>query len=156
MTELSIGKPVPSFEADSTGDKPFVLSDYLGKKVIIYFYPKDNTPGCTQEGKDFRDHIKNFATLNTVIFGVSRDSVKVHQGFKAKQEFPFELLSDKEEKLCQLFDVIKMKNMYGKQVRGIERSTFLIDEEGILIHEWRKVKVKTHIEEVLEKLNELK
>jgi len=155
MTELSIGNPVPFFEAESTGDKLFKLSDYLGKKVIIYFYPKDNTPGCTQEGKDFRDNIKNFCTLNTVIFGVSRDSVKVHQGFKAKQEFPFELLSDKEEKLCQLFDVIKMKNMYGKQVRGIERSTFLIDEKGVLIHEWRKVKVKVHIEEVLQKLNEL-
>lgn len=155
MTELSISNPIPFFEAESTGDKPFKLTDYLGKKVIIYFYPKDNTPGCTLEGKDFRDNIKKFITLNTVIFGVSRDSIKVHQGFKAKQEFPFELLSDKEEKLCQLFDVIKMKNMYGKQVRGIERSTFLINEEGILVHEWRKVKVKNHIEEVLLKLNEL-
>ncbi len=155
MTEISIGKPIPSFEADSTGDTPFQLSEYQGKKIILYFYPRDNTPGCTQEGKDFRDNFEQFKALNTVIFGVSRDSVKVHQGFKAKQGFPFELLSDKEEKLCKLFDVIKMKNMYGKQVRGIERSTFLIDEEGLLIHQWRKVKVKIHIEEVLEKITEL-
>ena len=155
MTELIVGNSIPDFEADSTGDTPFKLSDYQGKKIIIYFYPKDNTPGCTQEGKDFRDNIEQFNTLNTVIFGISRDSVKVHQGFKAKQEFPFDLLSDKEEKLCQLFGVIKMKNMYGKQVRGIERSTFLIDEQGVLIYQWRKVKVKVHIEEVLQKLTEL-
>ena len=155
MTELIVGNSIPDFEADSTGDTPFKLSDYQGKKIIIYFYPRDNTPGCTQEGKDFRDNIEQFNTLNTVIFGVSRDSVKVHEGFKAKQEFPFDLLSDKEEKLCQLFDVIKMKNMYGKQVRGIERSTFLIDEQGVLIYQWRKVKVKVHIEEVLQKLTEL-
>ena len=155
MTEITLGQIVADFEADSTGDSPFKLSDHLGKKVIIYFYPRDNTPGCTQEGKDFRDNIDQFTTLNTVIFGVSRDSVKVHEGFKAKQEFPFDLLSDKEETLCDLFDVIKMKNMYGKQVRGIERSTFLIDEKGFLIYEWRKVKVKIHIEEVLSKLKEL-
>ena len=155
MTEIKIGNTIPSFEADSTGDNLFKLSDFVGKKVIIYFYPKDNTPGCTLEGKDFRDNIEKFNTLNTIIFGVSRDSVKVHEGFKTKQSFPFELLSDKEENLCQLFDVIKMKNMYGKQVRGIERSTFLIDENGKLVHEWRKVKVKNHIEEVLKKLTEL-
>jgi peroxiredoxin Q/BCP len=155
MTELIVGNPVPDFEADATGDIKFKLSDYQGKKIILYFYPKDNTPGCTQEGKDFRDNIEQFNTFNTVIFGVSRDSVKVHEGFQAKQEFPFDLLSDKEEKLCQLFDVIKMKTMYGKQVRGIERSTFLIDEQGILIYQWRKVKVKVHIEEVLQKLTEL-
>lgn len=155
MTTISINKPVPDFEADSTGDTPFKLSNHLGKKVIIYFYPRDNTPGCTQEGKYFRDNIDKFNAFNTIIFGVSRDSIKVHEGFKAKQEFVFELLSDKEETLCQLFDVIKMKNMYGKQVRGIERSTFLISEEGDLLYEWRKVKVKTHIEEVLQKLSEL-
>lgn len=155
MTKISIGNPIPDFEIDSTGDSPFKLSEYQGKKIIIYFYPRDNTPGCTQEGKDFRDNIEQFNALNTVIFGVSRDSVKVHEGFIAKQEFPFDLLSDKDEKLCQLFDVIKMKNMYGKQVRGIERSTFLIGEKGTLLHEWRKVKVKVHIEEVLQKLNEL-
>lgn len=155
MTTISLDNPVPDFEANSTADNPFKLSSYRGKKLIIYFYPRDNTPGCTQEGKDFRDHIEQFNALNTVIFGVSRDSIKVHQGFKEKQAFPFDLLSDKEEKLCQMFDVIKMKNMYGKQVRGIERSTFLIDEQGVLIHQWRKVKVKTHIKEILEKLNEL-
>ncbi|KAF3981147.1 MAG: peroxiredoxin [Methylococcales symbiont of Hymedesmia sp. n. MRB-2018] len=152
---MSIGSPIPDFEADATDSINFKLSTYLGKKIIIYFYPRDNTPGCTQEGKDFRDNIEQFNDLNTVVFGVSRDSVKVHQGFKQKQNFPFELLSDKEEKLCQLFNVIKMKNMYGKQVRGIERSTFLINEEGVLIYEWRKVKVKIHIDEVLQKLKEI-
>ncbi len=155
MIKIEINQAVPDFEADSTANVPFKLSNFLGKKVLIYFYPRDNTPGCTQEGKDFRDNIEQFSALNTIIFGVSRDSVKVHQGFKAKQEFPFELLSDKDETLCQLFDVIKMKNMYGKQVRGIERSTFLINEEGVLIYEWRKVKVKIHIDEVLQKLKEL-
>jgi Peroxiredoxin len=155
MTNISIGDYIPDFEADATGDSRFKLSAYLGKKIILYFYPRDNTPGCTLEGKDFRDNIERFNDFNTVIFGVSRDSVKVHEGFKAKQAFPFELLSDKEEILCQLFDVIKMKNMYGKQVRGIERSTFLIDEEGVLLYAWRKVKVKTHIEDVLQKLTEL-
>ncbi|MCK4841395.1 MAG: peroxiredoxin [Methylococcales bacterium] len=154
MTKISINNLVPDFEADCTGDSPFKLSNFKGKKLIIYFYPRDNTPGCTQEGKDFRDNIAKFTALNTVIFGVSRDSIKVHEGFIAKQDFPFQLISDKEETLCQLFDVIKMKNMYGKQVRGIERSTFLIDEEGILLYQWRKVKVKIHIEEVLQKLSE--
>ncbi|WP_031433294.1 peroxiredoxin [Methylomarinum vadi] len=155
MTTISLNQPVPDFEAAATGDKTVKLSDYRGKKVILYFYPKDNTPGCTQEGRDFRDHIEQFHAFNAVILGVSRDSVKVHEGFKCKQEFPFDLLSDKDEQLCQLFDVIKMKNMYGKQVRGIERSTFLIDEQGVLVHEWRKVKVKTHVAEVLQKLGEL-
>lgn len=155
MTQIKLNAILPDFEADSTGEVLFKLSTFLGKKVLIYFYPRDNTPGCTQEGKDFRDNIEKFEAHNTVIFGVSRDSVKVHEGFKAKQGFPFELLSDKDETLCQLFDVIKMKNMYGKQVRGIERSTFLIDEKGVLIYEWRKVKVKVHIEEVLKKLTEL-
>ena len=150
MTTISLNQPVPDFEAIATGDKTIRLSDYQGKKVILYFYPKDNTPGCTQEGRDFRDNIEQFTDLNTVILGVSRDSLKVHEGFKCKQEFPFDLISDQDEKLCLSFDVIKMKNMYGKQVRGIERSTFLIDERGFLVHEWRKVKVKTHIMEVLE------
>jgi len=155
MTKIEINETLPDFSAESTGETTFQLSKFLGKKIILYFYPRDNTPGCTQEGKDFRDNIEQFSALNTMIFGISRDSVKVHEGFKAKQDFPFELLSDKDETLCQLFDVIKMKNMYGKQVRGIERSTFLIDEQGVLIYEWRKVKVKIHIEEVLEKLKEL-
>lgn len=156
MTEICIGKPVPDFEADATGDKTMKLSAFRGKNVILYFYPKDNTPGCTQEGQQFRDHIAEFEALNAVVFGVSRDSVKVHEGFKCKHAFPFDLLSDKEETLCRLFDVIKMKNMYGKQVRGIERSTFLIDAEGTLVHEWRKVKVKEHISDVLSALRELK
>lgn len=146
---INIGDVVPNFQASATGDKTINLSDYQGQKVLLYFYPKDNTPGCTQEGQAFRDHYSQFQQLNTVILGVSRDSVKVHEGFKCKQNFPFDLLSDQDEVLCELFDVIKMKNMYGKQVRGIERSSFLIDEQGILIKEWRKVQVKTHITEVL-------
>ena len=155
MTVVTLGQPVPPFELPATGDKILSLSDFSGKKLLLYFYPKDNTPGCTQEGQAFRDHIDQFGHLNTVILGVSRDSVKVHEGFKCKQNFPFDLLSDQDEQLCQLFDVIKMKNMYGKQVRGIERSTFLIDEKGLLIKEWRKVQVKTHIDEVLKYLQTL-
>lgn len=155
MSTVSLNSKVPDFSAMSTGDKSIQLSDYKGKYVLLYFYPKDNTPGCITEGQNFRDHYDQFAQFNTVILGVSRDSVRVHEGFKSKQGFPFDLLSDKAEELCNLFDVIKMKNMYGKQVRGIERSTFLIDPEGILIHEWRKVKVKVHIDEVLQKLAEL-
>ena len=155
MSQISVGKPVPDFELPATGGKNIRLSHYRGKNVVLYFYPKDNTPGCTQEGKDFRDHHAQFQELNTVILGVSRDSVKMHENFKNKHQLPFDLLSDQEEKLCQLFDVIKMKNMYGKQVRGIERSTFLIDSQGVLRHEWRKVKVKNYVEDVLQKLQEL-
>ncbi|BCG65004.1 MAG: peroxiredoxin Q/BCP [Methyloprofundus sp.] len=155
MSAVSIGNPVPDFEAMSTGDKTIKLSDYKGQYVLLYFYPRDNTPGCTTEGKNFRDNIAQFEQLNTVILGASRDSVRVHEGFKSKQEFPFDLLSDKEETLCNLFDVIKMKKLYGKESLGIERSTFLIDPNGILIHEWRKVKVKIHLDEVLEVLNQL-
>jgi len=155
MSSVTLGNSVPNFESMSTGDKSIQLSDYQGKYLILYFYPRDNTPGCTTEGQNFRDKIAEFEALNTVILGVSRDSVRVHEGFKTKQSFPFDLLSDQEEKLCTLFGVIKMKNMYGKQVRGIERSTFLIDPNGILIHEWRKVKVKVHIDEVLQTVKEL-
>ncbi|MGZ8136512.1 MAG: peroxiredoxin [Methylococcaceae bacterium] len=155
MTQISIGSPVPDFEASSTGDKTVRLTDYRGHYVVLYFYPKDNTPGCTQEAQAFRDDIKSFAAINAVILGVSRDTVRVHEGFKCKQALPFDLLADEDEKLCQLFDVIKMKNMYGKQVRGIERSTFLIDKAGLLIREWRKVKVKSHSDEVLQVLKEL-
>lgn len=155
MTPISIGSPVPDFEALSTGDKSVNLRDYRGSYVVLYFYPKDNTPGCTQEGQAFRDNIEKFSALNTVILGISRDTVRMHEGFKCKQAFPFDLLSDGDEKLCRLFDVIKMKNRYGKQVQGIERSTFLIDPEGMLVREWRKVKVKTHCDEVLQALNEL-
>jgi len=154
MTTVTLGKPVPEFQLPATGEKTLSLADFKGKKLLLYFYPKDNTPGCTQEGQAFRDNIQEFEALNTAILGVSRDSVKVHEGFKCKQNFPFDLLSDQDEQLCQLFDVIKMKNMYGKQVRGIERSTFLIDENGVLVHEWRKVKVKSHLEEVLQVLKQ--
>ncbi len=146
---VTIGNVVPDFEAKATGDKTIKLSDYHGKTVVLYFYPKDSTPGCTLEGQDFRDNIAQFTTLNAVVIGVSRDSLKSHENFKCKQEFPFDLLSDADEALCQLFDVIKMKNMYGKQVRGIERSTFLIDPQGVLVKEWRKLSVKGHCEQVL-------
>jgi peroxiredoxin Q/BCP len=155
MPEVSLSKPVPDFTAPSTGDKSIQLSDFKGQYVLLYFYPKDNTPGCITEGQNFRDNIAQFEQHNTVILGVSRDSVRVHEGFKAKQNFPFDLLSDKEEELCNLFDVIKMKSMYGKKHLGIERSTFLIDPDGVLIHEWRKVKVKVHLGEVLQKLAEI-
>lgn len=154
-TTVTLGQGVPDFQLPATGDKTLALADFKGKRLLLYFYPKDNTPGCTQEGQAFRDNIQRFEALNTVILGVSRDSVKVHEGFKCKQSFPFDLLSDQDERLCQLFDVIKMKNMYGKQVRGIERSTFLIDENSVLIHEWRKVKVKIHVDEVLQYLQQL-
>jgi len=137
------------FELPSTGGKTFRLSAHLGKTVVIYFYPKDSTPGCTTQGQQFRDHYADFAAANTEIFGISRDSIKSHENFKAKFEFPFDLLADTEELACQLFGVIKMKKMYGKEVRGIERSTFVINKEGVLIHEWRGVKVDGHIPEVL-------
>ncbi len=149
MSLLNIGDAVTDFVALSTSDKAFKLSDFRGQNIVIYFYPKDHTPGCTQEGIAFRDAYEKFTDLNAVILGVSRDSIKMHESFKAKQAFPFDLLSDPDEVLCTLFDVIKMKAMYGKQVRGIERSTFLIDSNGMLIHEWRKVKVKNHCEDVL-------
>ncbi|GFO71312.1 peroxiredoxin Q/BCP [Bathymodiolus japonicus methanotrophic gill symbiont] len=155
MSVVSLDKPVADFSVPSTGDKNIQLSDYKGKYVLLYFYPRDNTPGCITEGQNFRDNITQIEQHNTVVLGVSRDSVRVHEGFKSKQNFPFDLLSDKDEELCRQFDVIKMKTMYGKKVLGIERSTFLIDPNGILIYEWRKVKVKVHIDEVLQKLAEL-
>lgn len=146
---IAIDKPVDNFQLPGTGEKTFSLSEKLGKNLVIYFYPKDNTPGCTTEGENFRDNYAAFTDLNCEIFGVSRDSLKSHENFKEKMKFPFELLSDTDETACKLFDVIKMKNMYGKQVRGIERSTFAIDAEGILRKEWRGVKVPGHVEEVL-------
>jgi thioredoxin-dependent peroxiredoxin len=155
MTEIHLNQPVPDFTINGTSGQTVRLSDLRGKRVLLYFYPKDNTPGCTQQGIAFRDHYAEFEQLNTQIFGISRDSLKSHEGFKAKQAFPFELLSDADEALCRLFDVIKMKNMYGKQVQGIERSTFLLDENGNLIKEWRKVQVKNHIPEVLAALKAL-
>lgn len=155
MTELAIGNAVPDFTAEATNDTTVTLSELKGKNVVIYFYPKDNTPGCTTEGQDFRDAIAEFEANNTVIFGVSRDSIRVHTNFRAKHEFPFELISDPEEALCKHFDVIKLKKLYGKEYMGIERSTFLIDGEGVLRNEWRKVKVKGHVDEVLEAVKAL-
>jgi peroxiredoxin Q/BCP len=155
MSSVTVGKKVPNFSLPATGDQEISLKDLKGKNVVLYFYPKDSTPGCTTEGQDFRDNYKAFQKLNTEILGVSRDGIKSHENFKAKQEFPFDLLSDKEETLCQLFDVIKEKNMYGKKVMGIERSTFLIDAKGVLRQEWRKVKVKGHVAEVLEAVEAL-
>lgn len=146
---VEVGKKVPQFTLPATGEQALSLSDFKGKNVVLYFYPKDSTPGCTREGQDFRDNFAKFKRQNTVIMGISRDSIKSHENFKAKQGFQFDLLSDKDEELCALFDVIKMKNMYGKKVRGIERSTFLIDSKGKLQQEWRKVKVDGHAEEVL-------
>ena len=142
-------KSLQDFELPSTGGKTFKLSEHSGKTLVIYFYPKDSTPGCTTQGQQFRDHYADFAAANTEIFGISRDSIKSHENFKAKFEFPFDLLADTEELACQLFGVIKMKKMYGKEVRGIERSTFIINTEGALIREWRGVKVDGHISEVL-------
>lgn len=147
-----IGNKVTDIKLASTDDQIIQLSDFRGKNIVLYFYPKDNTPGCTLEGQDFRDNKRKFSARNTVILGVSRDSVKSHENFKSKQSFFFDLLSDPDEKLCKQFDVIKEKNMYGKKVIGIERSTFLIDENGVLVKEWRKVKVKGHVEEVLDEL----
>jgi len=150
MSKIAIGKKVPAFKVPATGDQIISLSDLKGSNVVLYFYPKDSTPGCTLEGQDFRDNMRKFRARNTKIFGISRDSLKSHEKFKTAQCFPFDLLSDEDEKLCTLFDVIKEKNMYGKKVMGIERSTFLIDGEGVLRHEWRKVKVEGHVAEVLE------
>ena len=153
---VDTGKKVKNFKIAATGDKDISLSDFKGKNVVLYFYPKDSTPGCTTEGQDFRDAKGKFTRQNTVVLGVSRDSLKSHENFKAKQKFNFDLLSDAEEELCNQFDVIKMKNMYGKQVRGIERSTFVIDAQGVLRQEWRGVKVKGHVEQVLEAVKSLK
>ncbi len=139
---FTLGQPVTEFTAEATNNTTVTLSELKGRKVVIYFYPKDNTPGCISEGQTFRDLYSEFQEAGTLIFGVSRDSLKSHENFKAKHEFPFELISDPDEELCKLFDVIKLKNMYGKEYMGIERSTFLIDREGILQHEWRKVRIK--------------
>jgi peroxiredoxin Q/BCP len=144
-----LNQPVTDFQLPATSGLTFQLSAYLGKNIVLYFYPKDSTPGCTTQGVQFRDAYAEFNDCNTEIFGISRDSLKSHENFKAKFSFPFELLSDSEEFACNLFNVIKMKNMYGKQVRGIERSTFIIDKNGLLIKEWRGVKVENHAAEVL-------
>jgi peroxiredoxin Q/BCP len=150
-----VGKKVEDFSAAGT-DGPFHLADHAGQPVVLYFYPKDNTPGCTTQGAAFRDLHDKFAAAGAVVVGISRDSVKSHQSFSAKMGFPFQLISDTDEKLCAQFGVIKMKNMYGKQVRGIERSTFLIGPDGTLRREWRGVKVPGHAHEVLKAVQTLK
>lgn len=150
MAAPALNRVVKDFKCAATGNQTIQLKSLRGKNVVIYFYPKDATPGCTTEGQDFRDLHTKFKRQNTVILGVSRDSVASHEKFKAKQEFPFDLLSDPEEKLCKQFDVIKEKSLYGRKFMGIERSTFLIDENGKLRKEWRKVRVKGHAEEVLD------
>ena len=150
---MKIGTKIKNFKAEMSGKNDFNLADYKGQKIVIYFYPRDNTPGCTSEGEDFRDNYKSFEEKNTKIFGVSKDSLKSHENFKNKFNFPFELISDPDEKICKIFDVIKEKSMYGKKYMGIERSTFLIDSDGKLLKEWRKVKVKGHAEDVLSSID---
>jgi peroxiredoxin Q/BCP len=145
-----LNQPVPDFELPTTGGEVFQLGKVRGTKLVIYFYPKDSTPGCTTEGQQFRDRYAEFQAANARIVGISRDSLKSHENFKVKLSLPFELLSDTEETACTLFKVIKMKNMYGKLVRGLERSTFVIDSNGMLRREWRGVKVDGHAQEVLE------
>mgnify|MGYP000326006059 CR=1 FL=1 len=147
--QLKAGDAAPAFSAPGLDGEPVTLESFAGRGLVLYFYPKDSTPGCTTEGQDFRDQHAAFQAANTVIFGVSRDSLKSHENFKCKQEFPFELISDKDEALCQLFDVIKLKKLYGKEYLGIDRSTFLIDAQGVLRREWRGVKVPGHVDEVL-------
>ena len=149
MTQAVQGKKIPDFKVQATGGKTVSPADFKGSKLVLYFYPKDNTPGCTNESIAFGEHYKAFRKAGAEILGVSRDSLKSHENFKAKYGFPFELASDPDETLCRIFDVIKEKNMYGKKVLGVERSTFLIDEKGVLRQEWRKVKVAGHAEEVL-------
>jgi len=145
-----LDQAVPDFELPATGGKLFRLSEMRGAPLVLYFYPKDDTPGCTDEGRQFRDLHEAFVACRCSVFGVSRDSVRSHDKFKTKMSFPFELLSDEEEKACGTFGVMKMKNMYGKQVRGIERSTFVVDKDGVLRKEWRGVKVPGHAQEVLD------
>ncbi|MFT6906697.1 MAG: peroxiredoxin Q/BCP [Oleiphilaceae bacterium] len=152
---VTINELIPDFNAKATSNLELDLANLKGHKTVIYFYPKDNTPGCTTEGQEFRDAINEFKDANTVIYGVSRDSMKTHENFKAKHEFPFELISDPEEIFCKLFDVIKLKKLYGKEYLGIDRSTFLIDENAVLQQEWRKVKVKGHVNEVLAACQEI-
>jgi len=141
---------IPDFSLPATSGTTFQLAEHSGKIVVIYFYPKDSTPGCTTQGQNFRDLHGEFAAVDAVVLGISRDSLKSHENFKAKQQFPFELGADTDEAVCNLFGVMKMKNMYGKQVRGVERSTFVIDRNGVLRREWRGVKVPGHVQEVLD------
>ena len=147
--DITIGHPIPDFTIHATSNTQITCASLRGKNIVLYFYPKDNTPGCTTEGQDFTSLYREFLSQDTLIFGISRESLTSHERFKAKYDFPFELISDTDETLCALFDVIKLKNLYGKKHLGIERSTFLIDKKGVLRNEWRKVKVKEHANEVL-------
>ena len=149
------GKKCPDFLVESTGDKKLSNGDFEGKNLVIFFYPKDNTPGCTLEGQDFRDNYEEFKKFNAEILGVSRDSIKSHVNFIEKQNFPFDLLSDPDEVMCKSFDVIREKSMYGKKYIGVDRSTFLIDSKGMIVKEWRSVKVKGHVLDVLEALKNI-
>ncbi len=149
------GKKCPNFNGQCTSGLVLSNKDFIGKNLVVYFYPKDSTPGCTTEGQDFRDNYKIFKDFNTEIIGVSRDSIKSHENFKLKQSFPFELLSDHDEKMCKTFDVMKMKSMYGREYMGVDRSTFLINKSGKVVKEWRSVKVKGHVDEVLLKVKDL-
>lgn len=155
MQVATIDHPVADFTAKATSDTEVRLSELKGRNVVLYFYPKDSTPGCTTEGQDFRDLYPEFQALDTEIFGISRDSLRSHENFRNKQSFPFQLISDPDESLCKIFDVIKLKKLYGKEYLGIDRSTFLIDKQGILRKEWRKVKVAGHAAEVLEQVKAL-
>ena len=141
---------MPDFELPATGNQRFQLSAFAGHPFVLYFYPRDDTPGCTEQGRQFRELHREFREAGVAVFGISRDSLKSHEGFKKKMEFPFELLSDEDEKACGIFGVMKMKNMYGRQVRGVERSTFVIDRQGRIAREWRGVKVPGHAKEVLD------
>jgi peroxiredoxin Q/BCP len=155
MSKAQIGKIAPNFKLPATGDKDVEIKSLRGKNVVLYFYPKDNTPGCTTEGQDFGARYAKFKRKNTVVLGISRDTVTSHEKFREKFNFPFDLLADTDEKACKLYDVIKEKNMYGRKHMGIVRSTFLIDAAGKLRREWLKVKVKGHVDEVLEAVNSL-
>ena len=155
MSKSLIGKNCPKFKAECTSNKILSNDDFVGKNLVIYFYPKDSTPGCTTEGQEFRDQYKIFKKFNTDIIGVSRDTIKSHENFKLKQSFPFELLSDPDEKVCKAFGVMKLKSMYGREYVGVDRSTFIINEKGIVVREWRSVKVKGHVDEVLEAIKQL-
>ena len=155
MAKNLLGKKCPAFKAEATNDQIISNTSFEGKNFVIYFYPKDSTPGCTTEGQEFRDKIKLFKKMNTEILGVSRESIKSHEKFKSKENFPFELLSDPDEKVCKAFDVMKLKSMYGREYMGVDRSTFIIDASGKVKAEWRSVKVKGHVQEVLDKITKL-
>ncbi len=154
MSQVSVGNPIPAFTVQSTAGE-FTEQQLSGQWTVLYFYPKDSTPGCTTQAQNFRDHIDAFKALGCQIIGVSRDSLKSHDNFIGKQSIPYTLISDTDETLCSIFDVMKMKNMYGKQVRGVERSTFLIDANGVLVKEWRGLKVPGHVDQVLQAVSEV-